>query len=125
MSRSLLLYCDDILDAIEAIDEYVRGTTFEEFVNDPMRSDAVLYQLVIIGEAVRQIPEAVREHYPEIEWRKVAGVRDVIVHGYHRVELSIVWSIMAHQLGPLRDVVRRLVDDVERVSADSRGSRSE
>ena len=90
MSRSLLLSCDDILDAIEAIDEYARGTSFEEFGCDPMRSDAVLYQLVIIGEAVRQIPGPARKHYPEIEWRKVAGVRDVIVHGYHRVELSIV-----------------------------------
>ena len=78
-------------------------------------------QLVIIGEAVRQIPETVREQYPEIEWRKVAGVRDVIVHGYHRVELSIVWSIVTHQLGPLHDVVRRLVDDVERTSSDPPG----
>ena len=78
-----------------------------------MRVDAVLYQLVIIGEAARQIPEPVRERYPEIEWRKVAGLRDIIVHGYHRVELSIVWSIVTRQLEPLRGVVRRLVHDLE------------
>ena len=71
---------------------------------------------VIIGEAVRQIPETVRERHPEIEWRKVAGVRDFIVHGYHRVELPIAWSIATHQPGPLHEVVRRLVDDVERTA---------
>ena len=109
MSRSLLLYCDDILDAIEAIRGYVEGIDFEEFAGDPMRCDAVLYQLVIIGEAVRQIPVAVRERHPEIEWRRVVGMRDVVVHGYHRVELSIVWSIAISQLEPLRAVVLRLV----------------
>lgn len=109
MSRSLLLYCDDILDAIEAIRGYVRGIDLEEFAADPMRCDAVLYQLVVIGEAVRQIPVAVRERHPEIEWRRVVGMRDVVVHGYHRVELSIVWSIAISQLEPLRAVVLRLV----------------
>lgn len=111
MSRSLLLYCDDILDAIEAIRGYVKGIDFEEFAADPMRRDAVLYQLVIIGEAVRQIPMPVRERHPEIEWRRVVGMRDVVVHGYHRVELSIVWSIAMHQLKPLEEVVRRLLRD--------------
>lgn len=111
MSRSLLLYCDDILDAIEAIRSYMRGINFEEFAGDPMRCDAVLYQLVIIGEAVRQIPVQVRDQYPEIEWRRVVGMRDVVVHGYHRVELSIVWSIAMHQLEPLKEVVRHLLRD--------------
>ena len=113
MSRSLLLYCDDILDAIEAIRGYVQGMGFEELVGDPMRCDAVLYQLVIIGEAVRQIPVPVGERHPEIEWRRVVGMRDVVVHGYHRVELSIVWSIAMHQLEPLRAVVQQLVRESE------------
>lgn len=113
MSRSLLLFCDDILDTTETIREYTGAIDFEEFARDRMRVDAVLYQLVIIGEAARQIPEPVRERYPEIEWRKVAGLRDIIVHGYHRVELSIVWSIVTRQLEPLRGVVRRLVHDLE------------
>lgn len=113
MSRSLLLYCDDILDAIEAIRGYIQGVDFEAFAVDPMRSDAVLYQLVIIGEAVRQIPEAVRERHPEIEWRKVVGMRDVVVHGYHRVELSIVWSIAATQLEPLRAITLQLIQEFE------------
>ena len=113
MSRSLLLYCDDILDAIEAIRGYIQGVDFEAFAVDPMRSDAVLYQLVIIGEAVRQIPEAVRERHPEIEWRKVVGMRDVVVHGYHRVELSIVWSIAVTQLEPLRAITLQLIPEFE------------
>ncbi len=61
MSRSLLLYCDDILDAIEAVRDYVRGIAFDECADDPMRADAVPYRLVIVGEAVGQIPKAVRE----------------------------------------------------------------
>ena len=118
MSRSLLLYCDDILDAIEAIRGYVQGIGFEEFVGDPMRCDAVLYQLVIIGEAVRQIPVPVRERHPEIEWRRVVGMRDIVVYGYHRVELSIVWSIAMHQLEPLQAVVLRLVREPENRTGD-------
>jgi uncharacterized protein with HEPN domain len=74
-----------------------------------MRSDAVLYQLVIIGEAVRQIPAAVRDRHPEIDWRRVVGMRDVVVNGYHRVELSIVWSIATQELDPLQEVIERLM----------------
>ncbi|MEN6518916.1 MAG: HepT-like ribonuclease domain-containing protein [Methanospirillum sp.] len=61
MSRSPLLYCDDILDAIETVRDYVRGIAFEECADDPMRADAVPSRLVIVGEAVGQIPKAVRE----------------------------------------------------------------
>jgi len=122
LSRSLLLYCDDILDAIEAIRGYVQGIDFEEFAGDPMRCDAVLYQLVIIGEAVRQIPVAERERHPEIEWRRVVGMRDVVVHGYHRVELSIVWSIAMTRLEPLRAVVLRLVREGEERTDDDPGN---
>jgi len=109
MLRDYRLYLEDILEAIQKIDSYLHGISFAQFNEDNMRIDAVVRNLEIIGEATKHIPPTMREKYPEIEWRKIAGMRDVMAHGYFAVNLNIVWDVVQHKLPDLKDHVVMLL----------------
>lgn len=75
MSRNLGLYLQDICVCINKIKDYIAGMDYSEFVGDSKTLDAVIHNLLIIGEATKQIPDSLRQQYPEIPWRQVAGLR--------------------------------------------------
>ena len=88
----------DILDAIQAIQEYTLGMTFQEFKADPKTVDAVIRRLMIIGEAVTHLEEGTINMIPEIQWRQVRGMRNIIVHEYFGVSERIVWDTVREDL---------------------------
>jgi len=102
MPRDLRLYLEDILEACERVASYTEQVDFASFAADRMRVDAVVRNLEIIGEAVKNIPEAQRALAPAVEWRKIAGLRDVVAHQYFAVNLTILWDIIENRLGQLR-----------------------
>ena len=111
MPRDFRLYLEDILEAIRKIERYVEGVSFEKFVADSMRVDAVLRNLQIIGEAVKRIPEEVKQERPSIEWRKIGALRDIVAHEYFGVDLEIVWDIVQSQLATLRHSISIVLDE--------------
>lgn len=111
MSRDLRQYCRDIIDAAGRIEEYVAGLNYEAFVEDRMRTESVLYNLLIIGEAVKQIPDEVRDEHPDIEWRRIAGMRDVLVHGYFVTRMPIVWQVATTRMTGLRLVAGQIFEE--------------
>ncbi|ANV84232.1 hypothetical protein AWQ21_07460 [Picosynechococcus sp. PCC 7003] len=111
MSRSLRLYLTDILKSITKIQNYAENLTYEELCEDSHTLDAIAHNLQIIGEATKQIPDSLREQYPQIEWRKVAGLRDIIAHTYFRVNTKIVWSIMTTKLNSLQTCVQLMLEN--------------
>lgn len=90
MSRDYKVYLDDIVAAINKIAMYTDGVTEEQFFNDTKTYDAVVRNLEIIGEAAKKIPDDVRKKYPRIEWRKAAGLRDLLIHEYFAVDTDII-----------------------------------
>lgn len=90
MPRGSELYLDDILDSIRRIESYTEGMSLEDFVADELVQDGVCRNLAVIGEAVKKLPEDVRTRAPEIEWPKIAGLRDVLIHEYANVDLEII-----------------------------------
>jgi len=111
MLRDLKLYLDDILISIERIEEYAGVLSFEEFSDDRKTIDAVVRNFEIIGEAVKNIPYDIRDCY-DYEWRSIAGLRDILIHGYFGVSVSIVWDIIQNELPELKAQIRSILDNM-------------
>jgi uncharacterized protein with HEPN domain len=103
MSRDYRPFLDDIRRACEKVARFTAGQTFEEFVADEKTFDAVLRNLAIIGEAVKQIPQEFRDQHPTVEWRKIARFRDLVIHHYFAVDEQIVWDIVQNKAPELLD----------------------
>jgi uncharacterized protein with HEPN domain len=112
MSRSLNLYLEDILNSIEKIERYTANMTHQNFMTDDRTIDAVSHNLQIIGEAVKKIPTELRERNPQIEWRKIAGLRDTIAHAYFSIDDEIIWDIVETKLTQLRDCITIIKADM-------------
>ncbi|MDD1730442.1 MAG: DUF86 domain-containing protein [Methanospirillum sp.] len=91
-SRSDELYFNDILGAIEKVERYLSGITYEEFLNDKKTQDAVLRNLEIIGEASRRIDPQTQEQMRDIDWSGMIGMRNFLCHQYFRTDWQIVWD---------------------------------
>ena len=76
-----------------------------------MINSAVIFQIIIIGEAVKNISEELKEDYPDIPWRNIAGTRDRLIHGYFEIQLSEVWKVVTYDLTDLKDVVNSILEE--------------
>ena len=98
MSRDFKLYLDDMIEAIRAIREYTGGMTFESFAADRKTIDAVVRNLEIIGEAAGNLPEEIKDKGGDIEWRKIIGLRNLLIHEYFGISKPVVWDIVQNKL---------------------------
>ncbi len=105
MQRELKTYIDDIIIAIDKIEKYCEDMTKEDLLNNELVTDAVISNLEVIGEAVKKIPDDVREIYSNTPWRKVAGLRDILIHEYFGINMNIVWDIINNKLKTLKETV--------------------
>lgn len=96
--RTHKMFVEDIMEAVNKVDHYIKGFTYEAFVKNEMAVDAVMRNLEIIGEASRNIPDDVREKYPDIPWGRMVGLRDIAIHEYFGVDLGIIWQIITRNL---------------------------
>lgn len=103
------VYLQDILMSIEHIQKFLGGVSEDEFYENVEKQDAVLRRLEIIGEAVKHLPEAVREDHPDIPWRQIAGMRDIIIHEYFGVTLEMVWIVSTVDILDLKSKVEEIV----------------
>ena len=104
------VYLQDIVESIQHIDEYLDEVTEEEFYQNSEKQDAVLRRLEIIGEAVKHLSDEVRNEYSEIPWRKIAGMRDIIIHEYFGVTLSMIWMVTQKDLPDLKLKIQDIIN---------------
>lgn len=113
MSRDHLLFLDDIRLSCEKIVRYTKGLTFEQFLADEKTFDAVLRNLIVIGEAVKHLPLDVRERNPQVEWREIAGFRDIAVHEYFGIDEEILWDIVQNEVPSLLAKLPEIIEHEE------------
>lgn len=90
--RDWTLRIDDIIDAIKKIRSYTKNMNYETFARDPKTLDAVITNFMVIGEAVRHIPDDILADHPEIAWHKMRGMRNVIAHSYFQIDDKVIWE---------------------------------
>jgi len=110
MPRDLRLYLDDILEAIHQIRSYMEGLDEEAFSTDRKTQDAVIRNLEVIGEAAGNLPDQFQKNAPEIDLRKIKGLRNILIHEYFGINLPIIWDVVQSKLGPLETVCRKHVE---------------
>lgn len=105
------VYLEDILESVTRIEEYTRSSDFAVFERNTEQQDAVIRRLEIIGEAVKNLPEEVRQRYPDIPWKQIAGMRDVLIHEYSHVSLDRVWKVVTDHLGDLKKTTEKILSE--------------
>ncbi|MDZ7399368.1 MAG: DUF86 domain-containing protein [candidate division KSB1 bacterium] len=100
----------DIQEAIRRINSYVKMLDYDDFFEDIKTQDAVVRNLEIVGEAIKSISENLKEKYPEIQWKELAGLRDKLIHHYFGVNYDIVWHIVKNELPDILYHLEKLVN---------------
>jgi uncharacterized protein with HEPN domain len=111
MPRDYKVYLDDILEATARIRAYTVGLSLEELRKDTKTLDAVVRNLEVIGEAAKKVPPEVRRRKPGVEWKKIAGLRDVLIHEYFGIDLDIIWDIVQNKIPLLEHHVQQLLSE--------------
>ena len=111
MKRDMGLFIEDIINSIKNIEEFSKSLDKEKFSKDNLRQSAIIRQLEIIGEAVKNIPNSFRETYPKIAWKDIAGFRDILSHAYFGVNFDRVWKIIEIDLPKLKEEISKIKID--------------
>jgi uncharacterized protein with HEPN domain len=106
--RDERLLIRDIPAAIDRIDTYTHGMNYESFARDKKTADAVIFNFLIVGEAVKLLPQNVTAGYPEIPWRQIAGMRDKLTHAYFSIDYELVWKTISVVLPQFRSVLQKI-----------------
>ena len=99
----------DILEACRRIKNYIAGLTYEEFLKNEEKQDAVIRNIEIIGEAIKSISKDLKEKYEEIDWKKIAGMRDKLIHFYFGIKLEIVWVVTTKEIPELQNYILKIL----------------
>ncbi|MFZ2630234.1 MAG: DUF86 domain-containing protein [Desulfosalsimonadaceae bacterium] len=107
--RDLRDYLNDILEMIEDINTFIESMSYENLVNDKKTLYAVIRCLEVVGEAVKKIPNSIRNEHPEMPWREIAGMRDKLTHEYFGIDIETIWDTIKEDLPALKEAVLRII----------------
>lgn len=116
--RECFDYLQDILYAIEKAESFVGDMDYTAFEADEKTSFAAVRALEIVGEASKKIPPEIRQEYPDVPWREMAGMRDKLSHDYFGVNLKRVFETVRQDLPPLRASIQKIVEELEAAESD-------
>jgi len=112
MKRDETLFLEDILDSINAIEEFSKDMDKKELISNRLKQSAIIREIEIIGEATKNISKTLKIKYPKIEWKKIAGTRDIIIHAYFGIDFNAVWDIIKKDLPELKKKIKEILKEI-------------
>lgn len=109
--RDWKLFIDDIKTSINKIINYSKNLSYDKFLDDEKTIDAVVRNLEIIGEAAKKIPDNIKDKYQEIEWKKISGLRDIVIHNYFGINEGIIWDVVTNKIPELNNQIDQIIKD--------------
>jgi|SRR3989344_2995700 len=113
MKRNLNLFINDIMEAILSIESFSKKLNRESLSGDDLIQSAIMRKIEIIGDAVKNVPNDFRIKYPEVEWRKIAGLRDIIIHTYFDIDLDVMWEIIKRDFPRLKKQIENILKNLK------------
>ena len=111
MDREFEDYLRDILDAMEKAQRFVENLSYEEFTEDDKTFFAVVRALEIIGEATKNIPDDSRKENPDVPWKDMAGMRDILIHDYFGVDMETVWLTVTEKILEVKPLIQKMLEN--------------
>ena len=108
-TRNWMMRFEDILEAIERIQHYTAELSYDQWQDDQKTKDAVVRNIEIIGEAANHIPTEIQEHFIEIPWNKMRGIRNVLIHEYFGVDAEVLWKTVQDDLPELKNLLLSVI----------------
>jgi uncharacterized protein with HEPN domain len=116
MRKDPSVFFEHILECIALIEKYLKGKTRADFISSKQLQDSVIRRIEIIGEAVKNLPESVKNEYPEIPWKEIAGMRDMLIHEYFGVDLVLTWAVAKENIPELKKNITKIKSDLKRAN---------
>ncbi len=108
MKKDPVIFLEHIIECIDLIEQYTKGRTKEEFFRSRHFQDAVIRRIEIIGEAVKNLPQEIRKPYPQIPWKQIAAMRDIVSHEYWGIDLNLTWKVATERVPALKDDIIKI-----------------
>lgn len=106
-------YLIDILESALEVEMFIAGMSYDDFFRDKKTINAVIRSLEVMGEAAKRVPEEIRVKYPEIPWKRMAGMRDKLIHEYAGVDMETVWDVTTEELPAIKPMLEQLKENLE------------
>jgi uncharacterized protein with HEPN domain len=113
MKRNIVIYVRDILQNMQDAEDFVQGLSYDQFKVDKKTFNAVLRAVEVVGEATKHIPADIREKYPAVPWKEMAGMRDKVSHFYFGVDPEVVWNVVKDRIPTLKPIIEKILQGLE------------
>ncbi len=110
MKRTLKAYLEDISESIALINDYVENLNQKEFERSIEKQDSVIRRFEVIGEATKNLPDSFKKKHPEVLWRKMSGMRDVLIHEYFGADKTRIWNTIKEDLPKLSEQISKILE---------------